>query len=417
MSGQPPSPFAPLLRFHLGVGARLAARILAPAVVTAVGGMALLGVDFQKTLSGVFFGRGEGSGSGVAVFLLCLAVGAVAVPRICRGLDGWVRHLPVSGLAHRRAALLAVSVAEVPLLLVMIYLSFGQYHGAVPWLLDIAGVVLAMVAAAAFLLPVERPWLARPLALGAGFVAGSGSLVLLAAGAGLLVAADRVAGALSGPRRPPVRRGGPGFGWIEARILLRALGPRFFGAYAAAALGLAAAGFFVTNNELPAVHVALAARLGGSTAAVLLLAQMAKSLAALRPAWPWSRSLPWSAARRVRFDVLTMILAALPLAAVTAWIDPLSALPVLAFVPFLAARAAGAVRRAPERRTGASGEVFLQGLPGAAAVALLPWVALLLLAATPWALRNAAERERRQKVSRWLDLHHLAVGDPQSWSA
>lgn len=413
------SPFGPLLRFHLGVGARLAARILAPAVVSAVGGMALLGVDFQKTLSGVFFGNGEGgegSGSGVAAFLLCLAVAAVAVPRICRGLDGWVRHLPVSGIAHRRAALLAVSVAQVPLLLVMIYLSFGQYHGPVPWLLDIAGVILAMVAAAAFLLPVERPWLARPLALGAGFVAGSGSLPWLAAGAGLLLAADRVAGALSGPRRPPVRRGGFGFDWIEARILLRALGPRFFGAYAGA-VGLAAAGFFVTNNDLPVVHVALAARLGGATAAVLLLAQMAESLAVLRPAWPWSRSLPWPAARRVRFDVLAMILATLPLVAVTAWIDPLSALPVLAFVPFLAARATGAVRRAPERRTGASGEVFLQGFLGAAAVALLPWVSLLLLAATPWALRAAAERERRQKVSRWLDLHHLAVGDPQSWSA
>jgi hypothetical protein len=32
-------------------------------------------------------------------------------------------------------------------------------------------------------------------------------------------------------------------------------------------------------------------------------------------------------------------------------------------------------------------------------------------------LRAAAERERRQKVSRWLELHHLAAGDPQSWSA
>jgi len=40
-----------------------------------------------------------------------------------------------------------------------------------------------------------------------------------------------------------------------------------------------------------------------------------------------------------------------------------------------------------------------------------------LLLAAPWAARAAAERERRQKVSRWLALHHLAAGDPQSWSA
>ena len=43
-------------------------------------------------------------------------------------------------------------------------------------------------------------------------------------------------------------------------------------------------------------------------------------------------------------------------------------------------------------------------------------MALLALAAAPFAERAAAERERRQKVSRWLELHALAVGDPQSWS-
>ena len=90
---------------------------------------------------------------------------------------------------------------------------------------------------------------------------------------------------------------------------------------------------------------------------------------------------------------------------------------MLAVLPFLAVRAAGAMRRAPERRTGAAGEIVFEGALLAALVALLPWTALLPLAATPWALRAAAERERRQKVSRWLELHHLAAGDPQSWSA
>ena len=75
------------------------------------------------------------------------------------------------------------------------------------------------------------------------------------------------------------------------------------------------------------------------------------------------------------------------------------------------------MRRAPERRAGASGEILGEGLFLSALVALVPWAALLALVATPWALRAAAERERRQKVSRWLELHHLAAGDPQSWSA
>ena len=91
-------------------------------------------------------------------------------------------------------------------------------------------------------------------------------------------------------------------GWIEARIAWRALGWRLTGAFAAAALGLASAAFFVANNDLPAKHVALAARLGGMAAVVFLLAQMAENLAVFRPAWPWARSLPSSAARRVLFD-------------------------------------------------------------------------------------------------------------------
>ena len=92
----------------------------------------------------------------------------------------------------------------------------------------------------------------------------------------------------------------------------------------------------------------------------------------------------------------------------------LEALPIL---PLLAVRAAGALRRAPERRTGAAGEIFGVGLLLASLVALLPWVSPLALAGVPFALRAAVERERRQKVSRWLELHHLAAGDPQSWSA
>jgi hypothetical protein len=66
---------------------------------------------------------------------------------------------------------------------------------------------------------------------------------------------------------------------------------------------------------------------------------------------------------------------------------------------------------------GASGEILMEGLWLAAAVALLPWASLALVAAAPWAARSAARRERRQKVSRWLEIHHLAAGDPQSWSA
>jgi hypothetical protein len=173
----------------------------------------------------------------------------------------------------------------------------------------------------------------------------------------------------------------------------------------------------VAHNELAPRHVRLAALLGGGCAVVFLFSDLGEVLGARRPAWPWSRSLPWSAERRVLFDACFLTALALPAIVLTGWIDPPSSLAVLAITPWLAARAAGAMRRAPERRTGASGEILMEGLLLAAAVALLPWIAILPPLFTPWAVRAAAERERRQKVSRWLDLHHLAVGDPQSWSA
>jgi hypothetical protein len=57
------------------------------------------------------------------------------------------------------------------------------------------------------------------------------------------------------------------------------------------------------------------------------------------------------------------------------------------------------------------------GLFAVGVVALVPLLAAAALAATPWAIAAAAERERGLRVSRWLDRHHLAVGDPEAWSA
>jgi hypothetical protein len=407
---------AALLRFHLGVGARLAMRVLAPVLAAAVGLAMLLGVDFQRTLATTLFGTRSRGGSGLAIFLLCLAVAASAAPRVCRGLDGWIRHLPVAGIAHRRAATLALAVAQTPLLLLLVYFSLAAFRGSGPWLANVAGLGVAALAAALCATPVERPLLARPLAAMAGALAQGGGWALGAALA-LCIFADLAAGAL----RRPGRRAAPRERWPALppapRIAWRALGPHLAGAYAAGLLPLAAAATFVAHNEIAPVLVARIARLGGGGALAFLFAGLGEALATRRPAWPWARSLPTSAARRVRSDALFLGLHAAPLLALTAAVEPLAAVAVLALAPFLAAQAAAAMRRAPERRTGAAGEILAAALPAAAAVALLPWVAPLLLAATPWMLRAAAARDRRQKVSRWLELHHLAAGDPQSWSA
>jgi hypothetical protein len=417
-----------LLRFHLHVGARLAMRVLVPVLVAAVAGVMLLGQDFLISFSVLLWGPRSTGGSAVLLAAGCYAAAASAAPRVCRGLDGWLRHLPIGGVAQRRAAALAIAVAQTPLLLGLFALSLvsTQLRPALAAANLADGLSLAVCAGAAALLamPVERRLFTRPLALAAAVVAVSGGWLHLAGGAALLFAADLAAGELPRDRRAELaglgsrRAIGPWTGaFVELRITWRALRWRGLSAAAAGLFPLACAGAFVAHNDLAPRHVRLAALLGGSCAVVFLFADLGEVLGARRPSWPWSRSLPWSAQRRVVFDAGFLAAHALPAVVLTAWIDPLSCLPVLAITPWLAARAAGAMRRAPERRTGASGEILTEGLLLAAAVALIPWIAVLPPLATPWALHAAAERDRRQKVSRWLELHHFAVGDPQSWSA
>jgi hypothetical protein len=416
-----------LLRFHLHVGARLALRALMPTVAAAVGGFFLLGDDFVVSFARLLFGPGSTGGSGVLIGFAAIGFASTAAPRVCRGLGGWMRHLPIHGKAQRRAALVAIAVAQAPLLLGLAAFSwvatdFGKHFG--PWMIDLLSFLVCAPAAALVVMPIERPLAVRPLALAASIASVSGGVWPLGAAVLLVLAADFVAGEL--PRHstagtPIPRRGWLGAGGlpglIELRIAWRALKWRLLSAWTIGLLPLGAAFLFVANNELAPRHVRLAALLCGAGAVVLLFADLGEALGVRRPAWPWVRSLPWSADRRVRADALLLSAHALPLLLVTAKIDLLAAGAVLALVPWLAARAAGAVRRAPERRTGASGEILMEGFLLAAAVALLPWLSLIALIATPWALKMAAERERAQKVSRWLELHHLAVGDPQSWSA
>jgi hypothetical protein len=210
---------------------------------------------------------------------------------------------------------------------------------------------------------------------------------------------------------PPLRRLP-----LPPRLALRALRWRIVPCYLATLPPLAAAAFFLHNNRLDPAQARRAALLGGALACVALLAALAGALAERRPAWPWARSLPVAAARRVRDDALLLGLACLPPLAATALLCPVAAAPLAATVPLLAAAAAAALRRPPAARLGARGELTIEGLLAAALVSLLPWTALALLAAAPLALRAAAHRERELKVSLWLERHHLAAGDPLSWS-
>jgi hypothetical protein len=392
---------------------------MAPALALAAGAMVVVADGFPTALVRMLFGeRGSGDLRPV-VAALVLAAASAAVPRVTRGLDGWLRHLPVSGRQQRRAALLATSVAETPVLLGLAFLAWIAFHGWRALLTDVAGLVVCAPAAALAVMPVERGALARPLSLAAAVLAVAGSVPALVLAAVVLAAADAVAGPLRATRPARVRGGGrPSTPFAFARrIAWRAAGAHVFTAGLEGLLPLAAVALFLSGNALTAEQAALAVRFGGGAAVVVFCASLGEVLAARRPVWPWSRSLPWSATRRVVADAVLLAVPALGLVALAARLDASAALSLVAQVPFVAVRAAGAMRRAPERRTGAAGEIALECGLLAAAAAVWPWLGGAALLVVPWAIHAAAERERAQKVSRWLERHHLAIGDPQSWSA
>src|SRR3954469_16369647 len=166
----------PVLRFHLAVGARLAMRVLVPLVTAGFGAGMLLSTDFLGSLARSLFGAGSGGGSAVVIAALCLGAAELAGPRICRGLNGWLRHLPASGLAHRRAATLAIAVSQVPLLLLLLVLA--AFSSLVPAVLTRRALHLAVTALAAALCvpPARRRWAAAPVALAAAILAGGRGL-------------------------------------------------------------------------------------------------------------------------------------------------------------------------------------------------------------------------------------------------
>ena len=416
-------------RFHLRVGARLALAVLVPAVAVTIGVMAFLREDFVEALGLLLFGATGSLPTALVVLGSAVAVAAVAAPRVCAGL-GWLRHLPVAGASQRRAVTAAVALAQAPWLAILALLvAEAAGHPGAATAAHLAGLpVIALAAAQLALQPWRRPG-ALPPAIGAGLLAGLGSWLVLAAALALVAASDLAAG-------PPLRRSrrtaAPAIGapamlaalaapaprWsLPARIGWRALGWGRVRAYAIALVPWLAANFFSRNNQLSPTHAARAALLGGAVSCVCLLAALAVTLGARRPAWPWSRSLPWSARQRVLGDAVLLGAHAVPLLALTAAVSPAAVPALAALLPLLAVRAAGALRRpVTSRQGGAAGEIVMEGLLLAGLAALLPWAAAAMLAAVPLALRTAAARERRQKLGAWHERQHLAAGDPQSWS-
>jgi hypothetical protein len=403
-----------LLLFHLRVGVRVAVRSFAP-LFSAI--LALIMLQMYPAAAVISISRSafapHPSLSDVApIAALVFALPVWAAPKLAHGLNGWLRHLPISGIGNRWGVTLALMVVQMPLALGLALLAMVAHMQNMPVSLGILRWSLVLPAAAMAATPARRRILSTSLALAAGALAllGGGAPMLLAAT--FLAAAPLLAGGLrEQPRRRSWQAAGP---LLDFRIAWRALGWRIASCYVSGFISIAAATLFISNNELAGSLAAGTARFGGGLACVLFLASLAEKLAVRRPVWPLARSFPLSSGQRIATDATFMGIHALPLVAAAAMLETSAALSIVAFLPFACLRAAAFMRRIPGRRTG-TGAYLAEGAFAAALLALLPWSAILALAATVPAFGFARETERRQKVTRWMELHHASAGDTLSW--
>lgn len=410
---------AAVLRFHLQSGVRLALRAMVPLLVPFIAAVGLSPYPSAFIASLAVCLTTASTDPVILAIQAATSIGvaAWAAPRLTHGTSGWIRHLPVTGAAHRRSIAAALAAAQAPILALVVLLAIGVLaDGRLSVsIVKIAGLPISVLGAAYAALPVRRRILVAPLGLAAAVASLTGNAVHLAAAVLSLSAAEILAGPIV-KERAGRRRGLAPASLLPALVSWRALGIRAAGLVILPVLALAALWLFLTNNHLDARLAAAAVRLGGSVAGVLVLAALSESLAARRPAWPWARSLPWSAARRVAADAVFLALHALPLILIAALLDGSAALALFGTVPLLSIRASAAIRSGGGDRIGAAGRVIVEGILAACLLTLLPWTALLALAALPAALRSAARSEQAIKPTRWSPIHHLAAGDSLSWS-
>ncbi len=413
--------FGVLVVFQLQSGARVALR----SVVPLAGGLVAAGVLAGSPLivlapaAVLLFPPGPSAGSALTVVAAFGLGFRMLAPRLTRGLNGWMQHLPARGVVHRRAITMGLQVAALPIIL------FVAAAGAIslpdqPLLTGLRIVALPVVTWASALSVLSVRPTSRVLAAAAGALSFYGLPLTFLIGIGSLAIADLGAGPVRFPahRSPRRRFEATDSRWRApwVRMTLRAFGLRYFSGPGFSTLVLVPLVLFLRNNALSPYQEALAIRFSGLAAAIVAISVAADSLVIRRPPWPWSRSLPFSSGRRVVWDAAILGATALPALIVAGVFDLKLAPALIGVMPLCALRAVSAVQKAPGRTTNASGTILLEGGLIAAAIAVWPWAALVVAMLTPLAYRTAVRDDQSLDVSRWHELHHLAAGDSLSWS-
>jgi len=410
------TPAKAVFLFHLRVGIRLALRIFIPVVSIFFALYYLLRPELFNSLMAQILDGGFLL-SGITTAFLCLITAGFASRRICLGLNGWIRHLPIEGMVHRRLAGLAVSIAQIPTLAIIAGLSVVAMKlyrvSAVPF---IAGLPLVGLSCGLCVLPVKKKIVTRILTAIAAISFASNNWAFLAGGAILLITADLISGPLV-QKKKLSRFHNPFKGkLLMASINWRALRLRSLVPYLLSLPFLGAAQLFIANNDPTPLLAEQVIRFGGSLSLAFICAIFAHMLASRRPPWPWIRSLPWSSKTRIVWDTLYIGLHTLPLFVLVGSMNIKSMLPLVVSLPFIVSYSALSIRQASESMMGASGKVLLLGIIVSLFLCLIPWSCVCFLALAPLMLLLGTKAEKHQKVSRWLELHHLAAGDSLSWS-
>jgi hypothetical protein len=402
--------------FHLHVGTRLALRVFIPAAAIFFALYYVLSPELFLSLMASLL-EGGFLLSGTFTTLLFLIMAGFAARRVCLGLNGWIRHLPAVSSMHRRMAGIAIFTAQIPLLIIMAGLAcMSSKLFKVPAVPYLTGLPFVGLVCSFFIMPVKRKTLSRPLAVLAGILLSSNNWGLLIPGIFLLLAADSLSGPLvQKKRRPKFHKPFKGI-LLVALINWRALRLRIFIPYLLSLPFLGAARLFIANNSPPHLLGEQVIRFGGALGMIFFCAILANMLAARRPPWPWIRSLPWSAKSRILSDSSFISLLILPLLVIVGVMNLKSMLPLAVSFPFFVLYSVYSIRLATESPISASGKVLLLGAIGGLFLCIIPWSSFVFLGLTPWILKEAIKAEKYQKVSRWLELHHLAAGDSLSWS-
>jgi hypothetical protein len=409
--------FAALTAFHLRVGVRIALKSLAPVLALVFGMYYLLKPEFFAFLAGIVFRDSGPFAVGAVSAAVFFAAAAVASPRVSYGLAGWVRHLPIDEAVQRRLAVLALIIAQAPVLVVMgIFALLGARLSNVPLFLLLPGYLLAAAAAAESLIPRRTKGLRLVAGPAACVCSATGRWPLLIIGAALVLLLDLGGGRFFRSRRRLSLSGLVRATGLPLGIGLRAVGWRWLVSFAFAAAVHLMTRFFLVNNDLTLPLAAAGVRLGGILALSAFISSSAAAMTAARPPWPWARSLPRSSRNRVQDDALLLgglgSIATIP----AFFLGFPAAVFVIASLPFLAARAVVLTRSENEFRFSIWGKSLLEGFLVAIGAALFAPAAILVSAFAVPALRDAARRERTMKVSRWDKLRQIAAGDPLSWS-